>query len=72
MNEARTIPARRGSGAFVQRGQIVMVINTHGEQVVVSSACPQNFLPTNGTVGQPTGAHFRIVDTGLQQGGHVA
>ena len=34
MAEVRTIPARRGSAAFVQRGQMVRVINTHGEQVV--------------------------------------
>ena len=34
MEEARTIPARRGAAAFVRRGQMVQVINTHGEQVV--------------------------------------
>ena len=34
MEEVRTIPARRGAAAFVQRGQMVKVINTHGEQVV--------------------------------------
>ena len=34
MEEVQTIPARRGSAAFVQRGQSVKVINTHGEQVV--------------------------------------
>ena len=34
MEEAQTIPARRGKAAFVQRGQTVKVINTHGEQVV--------------------------------------
>ena len=34
MDEIRTIPARRGAAAFVQRGQMVRVINTHGEQVV--------------------------------------
>src|SRR5258708_8421469 len=28
------IPARRGKAAFVSAGQIVTVINTHGEQVV--------------------------------------
>src|ERR1700728_3115302 len=28
------IPARRGKAAFVDRGQSVTVINTHGEQVV--------------------------------------
>jgi uncharacterized protein YcgI (DUF1989 family) len=34
MEEVRTIPARRGAAAFVQQGQMVKVINTHGEQVV--------------------------------------
>ena len=34
MEDVRTIPARRGSAAFVRRGQRVQVINTHGEQVV--------------------------------------
>ena len=34
MEEVQTIPARRGHAAFVQRGQTVKVINTHGEQVV--------------------------------------
>ena len=34
MEEVQTIPARRGCAAFVQRGQTVKVINTHGEQVV--------------------------------------
>ena len=29
-----TIPARRGKAAFVAAGQVVTVINTHGEQVV--------------------------------------
>jgi uncharacterized protein YcgI (DUF1989 family) len=28
------IPARRGKAIFVSAGQIVTVINTHGEQVV--------------------------------------
>ena len=34
MEEVRTIPARRGAAAFVRQGQLVKVINTHGEQVV--------------------------------------
>ena len=34
MEEVRTIPARRGAAAFVRHGQVVQVINTHGEQVV--------------------------------------
>ena len=34
MEEVRTIPARRGAAAFVPQGQMVKVINTHGEQVV--------------------------------------
>ena len=29
-----TIPARRGKAALVARGQVIRVINTHGEQVV--------------------------------------
>lgn len=29
-----TIPARRGKAAFVSQGQVVRVINTHGQQVV--------------------------------------
>ena len=29
-----TIPARRGKAAFVERGQQVRVINTHGQQVI--------------------------------------
>ena len=33
-NTAITIPARRGKAAFVAAGQVVRVINTHGEQVV--------------------------------------
>ena len=28
------IPARRGKAAYVAAGQIITVINTHGEQVV--------------------------------------
>jgi uncharacterized protein len=28
------IPARRGKAAFVAAGQVVTIINTHGEQVV--------------------------------------
>ena len=34
MEGIRTIPARRGAAAFVRQGQVVEVINTHGEQVV--------------------------------------
>ena len=34
MEGVRTIPARRGAAAFVRQGQMVEVINTHGEQVV--------------------------------------
>lgn len=34
MAERTVIPARKGKGAFVARGQTVTVINTHGEQVV--------------------------------------
>jgi uncharacterized protein YcgI (DUF1989 family) len=36
MSEAETIqiPARRGKAAHVRRGQVVKVINTHGDQVV--------------------------------------
>ena len=33
-NSPITIPARRGKAAFVSAGQVVRVINTHGEQVV--------------------------------------
>jgi len=29
-----TIPARRGKAAYVKQGQIIKVINTHGDQVV--------------------------------------
>jgi len=32
--DRQLIPARRGKAAFVARGQVVRVINTHGEQVV--------------------------------------
>jgi uncharacterized protein len=34
MSDTITIPARRGKAAFVSAGQIIRVINTHGEQVV--------------------------------------
>lgn len=34
MTDRKIIPARKGKGAFVARGQTVTVINTHGEQVV--------------------------------------
>ena len=34
MEEIGIIPARRGAAAFVQKGQNVTVVNTHGEQVV--------------------------------------
>jgi uncharacterized protein YcgI (DUF1989 family) len=33
-NERITIPARRGKAAQVSKGQIITIINTHGEQVV--------------------------------------
>jgi uncharacterized protein len=33
-NSLVEIPARRGKAAFVEAGQVVTVINTHGEQVV--------------------------------------
>jgi len=33
-NSPVEIPARRGKAAFVEAGQVVTVINTHGEQVV--------------------------------------
>jgi uncharacterized protein len=33
-HQLQTIPARRGAAAFVQKGQHVRVVNTHGEQVV--------------------------------------
>ena len=72
MKEVQTIPARRGSAACVQRGQMVKVINTHGEQVVFFFACPQDILPVNGTAGRPTEAHFQVIDTEPQQGGHAA
>ena len=38
------IPARRGKAAFVQAGQVVEVINTHGEQVVDTWAFSRNDL----------------------------
>lgn len=50
MAEALTtlIPARRGKAARVRQGQVVQVINTHGEQVVdtwaFSSADPGEFM----------------------------
>jgi uncharacterized protein YcgI (DUF1989 family) len=34
MPDPITIPARRGKAAFVNRGQTIKVINTHGQQVV--------------------------------------
>ena len=34
MSELVTIPARHGKAAHVKRGQIVKVVNTHGDQVV--------------------------------------
>jgi uncharacterized protein len=34
MGQLNVIPARKGKAAFVAAGQIVKVINTHGEQVV--------------------------------------
>jgi uncharacterized protein YcgI (DUF1989 family) len=34
MLETTTIPARRGRAAFVDQGQKVKIINTHGDQVV--------------------------------------
>jgi uncharacterized protein YcgI (DUF1989 family) len=34
MPDTITIPARRGSAAYVAAGEIVRVINTHGQQVV--------------------------------------
>ena len=34
MNAQQTIPARRGKAAFASKGQVVTVINTHGQQVV--------------------------------------
>ena len=34
MSDVQTIPARQGRAAFVQRGQAVKIINSHGEQVV--------------------------------------
>ncbi len=34
MSDLVTIPARRGKAALVKRGQVVKVINTHGDQVV--------------------------------------
>jgi uncharacterized protein len=38
------IPARRGKASFVQAGQVVDVINTHGEQVVDTWAFSRNDL----------------------------
>ena len=38
------IPARRGRAAFLQAGQVVEVINTHGEQVVDTWAFSRNDL----------------------------
>jgi uncharacterized protein len=34
MSDLVTIPARRGKAAFAAKGQMIKVINTHGEQVV--------------------------------------
>lgn len=39
-----TIPARRGKAARVRRGQVVRVINTHGEQVVDTWAFREGVL----------------------------
>jgi uncharacterized protein len=39
-----TIPARRGKAAHVKKGQIIRVINTHGEQVVDTWAFNANDL----------------------------
>ena len=44
MEEVRTIPARRGAAALVRRGQMMKVINTHGEQVVDTWAFVQHDL----------------------------
>jgi uncharacterized protein YcgI (DUF1989 family) len=59
-----TIPARRGKAAYVERGQQVRVINTHGQQVdcvIAFSACPQDMVPINGVACTPTDAHFEIL-----------
>ena len=37
-----TIPARKGKAAFVAQGQLVKVINTHGQQVVDTWAFRQD------------------------------
>src|SRR5262245_20990833 len=34
MSDTITIPARRGKAAYAAAGQIIRIINTHGEQVV--------------------------------------
>jgi len=39
-----TIPARRGKAAYVERGQQVRVINTHGQQVIDTWAFNRNDL----------------------------
>jgi uncharacterized protein len=53
MQTAIEIPARRGKAAFVATGQIVTVINTHGEQVVdtwaFNCACLAEFMSNEHT-----------------------
>ena len=34
MSELHTVPARRGKAHFVNKGQSIKIINTHGTQVV--------------------------------------
>lgn len=43
-NNTQTIPARSGKAVFLEQGQSVMVINTHGEQVVDTWAFNQKDL----------------------------
>lgn len=42
MSDIITIPARRGKAAYVASGQVIRVINTHGEQVVDTWAFNRN------------------------------
>lgn len=73
MGEVQTIPARRGSAAFVQQRQMVKAVNFRGEQGLDTwASCPHDILPVNATAGQATKGQLRISDPASKQGGRTA
>ena len=61
MSDLITIPARRGKAAFVRQGQLIKVINTHGQQVVDTWAFNRNDLAEFMSMEHSRATHHHMI-----------